>query len=101
MTVKAARNHEIRCQDVGAAENRGAGSLHETLDRSRRSEGIDSTTSTHQDRTVFERNDDDDDIGDDNEDGSEGKGDDEDDEDDNNDNNDNHDAASIVNFLRG
>ena len=55
MTVKKAKAHEIRCQEVGGAENEEAESTHEFLDRPRRSEGNNSTTSTHR---VFDDEDD-------------------------------------------
>jgi len=102
MTIKKARAHEIRCQEVGAAENEEARSLHENLGKPHRSEGDDSTTSTHQEGTVFEDGEEDD-----NEDDDEGESDDDDDDDDyddDNDNegneNDNNDTAFVENFLR-
>ena len=60
MTIKKARTHEIRCQEVGAVENEEARSLNEIVDKPHRSEGDDSTTSTHE-GTVFEDGEDDDD----------------------------------------
>jgi len=89
MTVKKAKGHEIRCQEVGAAENEEAESTHEFLDRPRRSEGNNSTTSTHR---VF-------DDEDDNEDEEEGDDGDEDD-DDGDDGDDSSDADFVENFLR-
>jgi hypothetical protein len=102
MTIKKARAHENRChenrcQEVGAVENEEARSLHEILDKPHGREGDDSTTSTHQEGTVFKDDNDDDNEEDDEGEGDEDSEDDGDDDDDDNDDdgneNDNNDTA--------
>ena len=89
MTVKRAKAHEIRCQGVGATENKEAESGHEFSDGPNRSEGNDNTTSTHQLS----------DNEDGNEDEKEGDDDVNDDDDDNSDSGSDSNIAFVENFL--
>jgi hypothetical protein len=101
MTIKKAKAHEIRCQGVGGAGNEEAETMHESLDRSHRSEGDNSTTGTHQHYSDEDNEDDneEEEEGDDG-DGDIDEGDDEDGDDGDDDDDDNSYAAFVENFLR-
>ena len=94
MTVKKAKAHEIRCQGVGATENKEDESGHEFSDGPIRSEGNGDTTSTHQ------LSDNEDGNEDGNEDEEESDDDDNDDDDFGSDSGSDSNIAFVENFLR-